>query len=221
MEFFLDTADVEQIRKFARIGLIQGVTTNPALIAKAGRHFKDVVEEICEIVDGPISAGVISTDVDGMIREAALIADIHRNMVVKIPATPEGFEALNVVSAKGIKTNLTIVYTANQALIAAKAGATYMSPFIGRLDANSTSGTDLIREIAEIYRNFNFSTKILAASMRNAIYVKDAAIAGADIATIPPEVLDDMMRSELTDISLDGFLKEWNELPEDKRSYFE
>lgn len=214
MEIFLDTADVEEIKKYARMGIIEGVTTNPALIAKEGRDFKEVVEEICSIVDGPISAEVISTDVKGMIKEARILAKLHKNIVVKIPIIPEGLEAVATISKESIKTNVTLMYTANQALLAAKVGATYVSPFIGRLDATSTSGTDLIKEIVTIYRNYNFETKILAASMRTPIYVKEAALAGADVATIPPEVLDQMMRSELTNVTLKDFLDKWEKMPQ-------
>ena len=202
------------------MGVIDGVTTNPALIAKEGKNFKEVVNEICSIIDGPVSAEVISTNAQQMIEEARKIAKIHKNIVVKIPATIEGYKALSVVAKEGIKTNFTIIYTSNQALIAAKLGATYVSPFVGRLDANSTSGNDLIREIVTMYKNYNFETKILAASMRNVIYVKETALAGADIATIPPEVLEQMMNNELTNVSLDGFLKQWYELDEEKRNYF-
>lgn len=221
MKIFIDTANVDDIKKYARFGFIDGVTTNPALIAREGRDFKTVVNEICSIIDGPVSAEVISKDVDGMIEEAKKIAKIHENIIVKIPATVNGFEALNAISQEGIKTNFTIVYTSNQALLAAKAGATYVSPFVGRLDATSTNGIDLISEISEIYSNYEFETKILAASMRNEIYVKLASLSGADIATIPPEVIQNMMFSELTEVGLDGFLKDWEKLPEEKRNYFD
>jgi len=214
MEIFLDTADVEEIKKYARMGIIDGVTTNPALIAKEGRNFKEVVEEICNIVDGPVSAEVISMDVEGMIREARILAKLHKNIVVKIPIIPGGLEAVATISKEGIKTNVTLLYTANQALLAAKVGATYVSPFIGRLDATSTSGTNLIKEIVTIYRNYSFKTKVLAASMRTPIYVKEAALAGADVATIPPEVLDQMMRSELTNVTLKDFLDKWEKMPQ-------
>lgn len=220
MKVFIDTANVSEIRKYARIGIIDGVTTNPALVAREGREFKDVINEICEIIEGPVSAEVISTDVDGMVQEALQIAALHKNIVVKIPAIPEGFEAVNTLSKKGVKTNVTILYKANQALLAAKVGATYVSPFIGRLDATSTNGIDLVREIVSIYKIYGFETKVLAASMRNEIYVKQAALSGADIATIPPEVLQQMMTSELTDLGLHDFLKEWEKLPPEKREYF-
>ncbi len=220
MKIFLDTANIEDIKKFAEMGVIDGVTTNPALIAKEGKNFKDVVNEICSIINGPVSAEVISTTSEKMIEEARKIAKIHKNIVVKIPATIEGYKALAIVAKEGIKTNFTIIYTSNQALIAAKLGATYVSPFVGRLDANSTSGNDLIREIVTMYKNYNYETKVLAASMRNVIYVKETALAGADVATIPPEVLEQMMNNELTNISLEGFLKQWYELDEEKRNYF-
>ena len=220
MKIFLDTANIHEIKIFSDIGIIDGVTTNPALVAKEGRNFKNVLSEICEIIDGPISAEVVSTNVNDMIREAILISKLHKNIIVKLPSIPAGFEALKACSDKGIKTNFTVVYTTNQALLAAKLGATYVSPFIGRLDVNSTSGSDLIREIATVYENYSFKTKILAASMRNSIYVKEAAIAGAHVATIPPEILSQMMHSELSDIALDGFLEEWKKLPKEKRDYF-
>ncbi|MAT63703.1 MAG: fructose-6-phosphate aldolase [Dehalococcoidia bacterium] len=221
MEIFIDTANIDEIKKYSKFGIIDGVTTNPALIAKEGKNFKDVLVEICDIVDGPISAEVVSTDTENMIREGRLINQLHKNIVVKLPSIPEGFEALNVLSSDGIKTNFTVVYTSNQALLAAKLGATYVSPFVGRLDVNSTSGSDLISEIVCMYENYNFDTKVLAASMRNSIYVKDAALAGAHVATIPPEILDQMMNSELSNIALEGFLDEWKKLPKEKRNYFE
>jgi len=221
MKIFIDTANIDEIKKYSKYGIVDGVTTNPALIAKEGKNFKEVLEEICEVVDGPISAEVVSTDAERMIKEGRLISKLHKNIVVKLPSIPEGFEALNVLSKEGIKTNFTVVYTSNQALLAAKLGATYVSPFIGRLDVNSTSGSDLISEIVCIYENYNFDTKVLAASMRNSIYVKEAALAGAHVATIPPEVIDQMMNSELSEIALEGFLEEWKKLPKEKRNYFE
>ena len=220
MKIFLDTADVNMVRKYNNYGIIDGVTTNPALIARQGLNFKTVVEEICSIVDGPVSAEVVSEDYEGMVREAHLLAKLHRNIVVKLPANHNGYRALNALRGYDIKTNLTVVYSANQALIAAKLGATYVSPFVGRLDANSTNGVDLIKEIALIYKNYNLSTQILAASMRNVIYVKEAALAGAHVATIPPEIIDLMMVNELADISLSGFLSEWHKLPAEMREYF-
>lgn len=220
MKIFIDTADIEQIRKYAKLGIIDGVTTNPAILAKEGRHFREVVEEIVEIVDGPISGEVVSLDADGMVKEARALAKIHDNIVVKLPAIAAGFEALHRVSSEGIKTNFTVVYTANQALLAAKNGATYVSPFVGRLDANAGCGADIVAEIAQIYRNYGFETQILAASMRTCLYVKRAALAGAHVATIPPAVLDDMINSELSEVALNGFLAEWNTMPESSRDIF-
>ena len=220
MKIFIDTADITKIRKYASFGFIDGVTTNPALLAKEGRHFSDVVREILDIIDGPISGEVVSLNSEDMISEARSLSKIHENIVVKLPAIPPGFEALKVISKEGIKTNFTVVYNANQALLAAKNGATYVSPFVGRLDANAGHGSKLIREIVKIYNNYEFDTKILAASMRNSLYVKEAALAGAHIATIPPEVIDDMMNSELSEVALRGFLDEWNKLPEESKNIF-
>jgi transaldolase len=220
MKIFIDTANVEDIRKYAQYGFIDGVTTNPALIAKEGLDIKDVLEEIVSIVDGPVSGEVVSRDAEGMIREAGILANLHPNIVVKLPAVPEGFKALKTVSKDGIKTNFTLVYTTNQALLAAKNGATYVSPFIGRLDVNSTSGSALIYEIAQVFNNYDFNTQILAASMRTAIYVKEAALAGAHAATIPPAVLDDMINCELSNNALDGFLADWDKMSDVKKTIF-
>jgi transaldolase len=220
MKIFIDTADIAQIRKYAKFGFIDGVTTNPALLAKEGRHFLDVVNEILDIIDGPISGEVVSLDAENMIREARSLSKIHHNIVVKLPAIPPGFEALRVLSEEGIKTNFTVVYNANQALLAAKNGATYVSPFVGRLDANAGHGSSLISEIVKIFNNYEFDTKILAASMRNSVYVKEAALAGAHIATIPPEVLDDMMTSELSEVALKGFLDQWDKLSNENKDIF-
>ena len=221
LKIFIDTANIDDIKKFARMGVIDGVTTNPALVAREGANFRDVVEEICDIVDGPVSAEVISTEAEAMIRQARLISKLHENIVVKLPAIPDGFTALKVCSQEGIKTNFTVVYTLTQALMAGKLGATYVSPFIGRMEATSTAGSQLIRDIVQVYQNYDYKTQILAASMRNVVYVRDAALAGAHVATIPPPVLQDMLWSELSDMALEGILKEWRSLPEDKRAYFE
>jgi transaldolase len=220
MKIFIDTADINQIRKYAKFGFIDGVTTNPALLAKEDGYFLDVVKEIVEIIDGPISGEVVSLDTKGMVKEAKSLAKIHDRIVVKLPAIPAGFEALKIVSSEGIKTNFTVVYTANQALLAAKNGATYVSPFVGRLDAHAGSGLQLITEISKIFKNYEFKTQILAASMRNSLYVKEAALAGAHVATIPPEVIDDMMTSELSEVALKGFLEEWEKLPKNKKNIF-
>lgn len=208
MRFFIDTAKVEDIRKANDMGVICGVTTNPSLIAKEGRVFEEVIAEIASIVDGPISGEVKATTVDaeGMIEEGRAIAKIHPNMVVKLPMTAEGLKACKQLTAEGIKTNVTLVFTANQALLAARAGATYVSPFLGRLDDISVRGTDLIAEIAEIFRVAgDIDTQIIAASVRNTIHVTDCALAGADIATVPYKVIEQMTHHPLTDAGIEKF----------------
>ena len=207
MKFFIDTAKVEDIRKANDMGIICGVTTNPSLIAKEGRDFNEVIKEITEIVDGPISGEVkaTTTDAEGMIREGREIAAIHPNMVVKIPMTAEGLKAVKVLASEGIKTNVTLIFTANQALLAARAGATYVSPFLGRLDVISVRGVDLIREIAEIFDVAGIETEIICASVRNPIHVTDCALAGGDIATVPYAVLEKMIQHPLTDIGIEKF----------------
>lgn len=201
MKFFIDTAKVEDIKKANDMGIICGVTTNPSLIAKEGRDFNEVIKEIASIVDGPISGEVKATTVDaeGMIKEGREIAKIHPNMVVKIPMTVEGLKAVKVLSAEGIKTNVTLIFSANQALLAARAGATYVSPFVGRLDDISMPGIDLIQTIAEIFAVHGIETEIIAASIRNQVHVIDCALAGADIATVPYSVLEQMTKHPLTD----------------------
>lgn len=220
MQFFLDTANIEQIRKYHRIGLVDGVTTSPALIALEDKKASVIIAEICNLVEGPVNVEVISTDIEGIVQEARALSNLHPNIVVKIPAIRPGFEAMKTIVQASIKVNVTMVYTANQALIAAKLGASYISPFIGRLDASSTNGSDLVREIVRIIKNFQLNTEVIAASMRSAIYVKEAALAGAHIATIPPNILEQMMVSELTEVSLQGFLEQWNKLAEGKRDLF-
>ena len=208
MKFFIDTAKVEDIRKANDMGIICGVTTNPSLIAKEGRDFNEVIKEITSIVDGPISGEVkaTTTDAEGMIKEGREIAAIHPNMVVKIPMTAEGLKAVKVLASEGIKTNVTLVFTANQALLAARAGATYVSPFLGRLDDISVRGVDLIREIAEIFDVAgDIDTQIIAASIRNPIHVTDCALAGADIATVPYAVIEQMTKHPLTDAGIVKF----------------
>ena len=208
MKFFLDTANVDDIRKANDMGVICGVTTNPSLIAKEGRDFAEVIKEITSIVDGPISGEVKATTVDaeGMIREGREIAAIHPNMVVKIPMTAEGLKAVKVLSSEGVKTNVTLIFTANQALLAARAGATYVSPFLGRLDDINVRGTDLISEIAEIFQvDGDIDTQIIAASIRNPIHVTDCALAGADIATVPYKVIEQMTKHPLTDAGIEKF----------------
>ena len=207
MKLFVDTAKVEDIRKANDMGVICGVTTNPSLIAKEGRDFNEVIREIASIVDGPISGEVKATTVDaeGMIKEGREIAAIHPNMVVKIPMTVEGLKAVKVLSGEGIKTNVTLIFSANQALLAARAGAAYVSPFLGRLDDISTRGVDLIREIAEMFQVCGIETEIIAASVRNPIHVTDCALAGADIATVPYKVIERMLHHPLTDAGIEKF----------------
>ena len=208
MKFFVDTADVDEIRKANYMGVICGVTTNPSLIAKSGRKFEDVIKEITSIVDGPISGEVkaTTTDAEGMIKEGREIAAIHPNMVVKIPMTVEGLKAVKVLSSEGIKTNVTLIFSANQALLAARAGATYVSPFLGRIDDISGYGIDLVRQIADIFDVAkDIHTEIIAASIRNPIHVTDCALAGADIATVPYKVIVQMTKHPLTDAGIEKF----------------
>lgn len=211
MKFFIDTANVEDIRKANEMGVICGVTTNPSLIAKEGRDFNEVIKEITTIVDGPISGEVKATTVDaeGMIAEGREIAAIHPNMVVKIPMTVEGLKAVKVLASEGIKTNVTLIFTAAQALLAAKAGATYVSPFLGRLDDISTTGISLIQDIVTIFENYQLPTEIICASVRNPIHVTDCALAGADIATVPYSVIEQMTKHPLTDQGIEKFKKDY------------
>ena len=211
MRFFIDTAKVEDIRKANDMGVICGVTTNPSLIAKEGRDFNEVIAEIASIVDGPISGEVKATTVtaEGMIAEGREIAKIHPNMVVKIPMTVEGLKACKALTAEGIKTNVTLIFTATQALLAARAGATYVSPFLGRLDDISQPGIDLIRTISEIFDIYGLDTEIIAASVRNPIHVTDCALAGADIATVPYGVIETMTKHPLTDQGIEKFQKDY------------
>ena len=211
MKFFIDTANVEEIKKANDMGIICGVTTNPSLIAKEGRDFKEVIKEITSIVDGAISGEVKATTVNAedMIKEAREIAAIHPNMVVKIPMTAEGLKAVKVLTKEGIKTNVTLIFNATQALFAAKAGATYVSPFLGRLDDISTPGIDLIRTISEIFAIQNIETEIICASVRNPIHIIDCALAGADIATVPYKVIEQCLKHPLTDIGIEKFKKDY------------
>ena len=211
MKLFIDTANVEDIKKASDMGVICGVTTNPSLIAKEGRDFVEVIKEITSIVDGPISGEVKATTVDaeGMINEGREIAKIHKNMVVKIPMTVEGLKATKVLASEGIKTNVTLIFTANQALLAARAGATYVSPFLGRLDDISTPGIDLIRIIAEIFNVHGLETEIIAASVRNPIHLTDCALAGADIATVPYSVIEQCTKHPLTDSGIEKFQQDY------------
>ncbi|MBQ9303900.1 fructose-6-phosphate aldolase [Butyrivibrio sp.] len=211
MKFFIDTANIEEIKKANDMGVICGVTTNPSLIAKEGRDVYEVVKEIASIVDGPISGEVkaTTTDAEGMIAEGREIAKLHKNMVVKIPMTVEGLKACKVLSSEGVKVNMTLIFTANQALLCARAGAAYVSPFLGRLDDISVRGTDLISEVAEIFNIHNIQTEIIAASIRHPMHVTDCALAGADIATVPYKVIEQMTHHPLTDAGIEKFQKDY------------
>ena len=212
MKFFIDTANIDEIKEATKMGMVDGVTTNPSLIAKEGRDFEEVIKEICEIVDGPISAEVISTDAEGMVKEARHLAGIHDNIVVKIPMTVDGLKATRTLTGEGIKTNVTLVFSPLQALMAAKAGATYVSPFVGRLDDLAHEGLLLVEQIVEIYSNYGYDTEIIVASVRNPLHVLDAAMMGADIATIPFNVLGKLAAHPLTDKGLKSFLDDWNKM---------
>ena len=209
MKFFADTAEVKDITELADLGLLDGVTTNPSLIAKSGRQFKDVIAEICGIVEGPVSAEVVSLDFDGMMREAADLRKIARNVAIKVPLTLDGLKACKALSSDGCMVNVTLCFSANQALLAAKAGATFISPFVGRLDDIHLDGTDLIAEIRQIYDNYAFDTEILAASVRTALHVKQVALIGADVATCPPSVIKSLVKHPLTDKGIEQFVADW------------
>jgi transaldolase len=209
MKFFIDTANVDEIREGVALGMVDGVTTNPSLIAKEKRPFEEIIKEITEIVDGPISAEVISLEAKGMVAEGQKLAAIHKNIVVKVPMTAEGLKATRILTAEGIKTNVTLVFSATQALLAAKAGATYASPFVGRLDDISQTGMDLISDIMTIYDNYGYSTEVIVASVRNPTHVLDAAMIGADIATIPLKVILQLAKHPLTDRGIESFLADW------------
>ena len=210
MKLFIDTANVDEIKQANDMGVICGVTTNPSLIAKEGRDFNEVIREITSIVDGPISGEVISQDAEGMIKEGREIAKIHKNMVVKIPITEEGLKAVKVLSKEGIKTNVTLIFSPGQALLAARAGATFVSPFLGRLDDVCTNSMDLIEAIVDIFEIHCIDTEIIAASIRNPLHVVDSARAGAHIATVPFGVIKQLIKHPLTDIGIDKFMKDWN-----------
>ena len=213
MKLFIDTANVEEIRKANDLGVICGVTTNPSLIAKEGRIFEEVVKEITSIVDGPISAEVISLESEKMVEEALELVKIHPNIVIKLPMCIEGLKAVKILSAKGIKTNVTLIFSATQALLAARAGATYVSPFVGRLDDIGQEGINLISEVAEIFNIHGIETEIISASIRNPIHVTSSALAGAHIATVPYKVIEQMTKHPLTDAGIAKFLKDWESVP--------
>lgn len=213
MKFFIDTANVEEIRKANDMGVICGVTTNPSLIAKEGKKFEEVVREITSIVDGPISAEVISLEAEGMVREAVELSKIHKNIVIKVPMTVEGLKAVKILHKEKIKTNVTLIFSSGQALLAARAGATYVSPFVGRLDDISNDGIALIEEIVEIFDNYDIETEIIAASIRHPMHVTQAARLGCHIATIPYKVITQLTKHPLTDSGIEKFLKDWETVP--------
>ena len=209
MKIFLDTANIAEIREAASIGMLDGVTTNPTLIAKEGKEFKSVLEEICEVVPGPVNAEVVSVDFTGMVREGEVLAKIHPKIVVKVPMIKEGLKAIRKLTDQGIKVNTTLIFSPSQALLAAKAGANFVSPFIGRLDDISQSGMDLIRQIIQIFDNYEIATEVLVASSRHPLHVVESALLGADIVTMPYKVFEQLLKHPLTDIGLKNFLSDW------------
>ena len=216
MKIFIDTANLDQIKEVNSWGILDGVTTNPTLVAKEGCDFETRVRDICQVVDGPISAEAVSMNAEGMIKEARELSKMHKNIIVKIHMTDEGLKAVKVLSKEGIKTNVTLVFSPNQALRAAKAGATYVSPFVGRLDDISHDGMDLVRDIVTIFRNYGFKTQVIVASIRHPIHVTEAALAGAHVATVPYDVLKKMLKHNLTDEGIQKFLKDWEKVPKKK-----
>lgn len=213
MKIFIDTASVEEIKEAVALGIIDGVTTNPTLIAKENRPAKDLLKEICSLVPGPVSAEVISLEAEGMVKEARELSKIAKNIVIKIPLIKEGLKAVRILSGEGVKTNVTLCFSASQALLVAKAGADYISPFIGRLDDISQKGMDLICDIKQIYSNYNFKTQIIVASIRNPLHVVDAAKIGADIATVPFAVIEQLIKHPLTDIGIQRFIEDYKKIP--------
>jgi transaldolase len=212
MKFFIDTANIEEIKKASELGMVDGVTTNPSLVAKEGREFKELIKEICDLVEGPVSAEVVSVDAEGMVREAKELAEIADNIVIKVPLIEEGLKATKILVGEGIKTNVTLCFSPVQALMAAKAGAAYVSPFVGRLDDISHIGMELVEQILTIYSAYGFETEVIVASIRNPVHVLDSALMGADIATIPFKVIQQLIKHPLTDIGLDNFLADWKKL---------
>jgi transaldolase len=213
MKLFIDTANVDHIKEIASWGVLSGVTTNPSLIAKEGRDFKEVIEEICEMVDGPISAEAVSPDAEGMMKEARKFSAWHPNVIIKLPMTDEGLKATAMCAKEGIKTNVTLIFSPTQALLAAKAGATYVSPFVGRLDDISQVGMELVHTIVVMFENYGIETEVIVASVRNPVHVVDAALAGGHIATIPYKVFKQMLSHPLTDIGIQKFLDDWDKVP--------
>ncbi|MBI5193892.1 MAG: fructose-6-phosphate aldolase [Nitrospirae bacterium] len=216
MKFFIDTANIAEIKEAVSLGLIDGVTTNPSLVSKENREFRGLVKEICSLVDGPISAEVISLEAEGMVKEARELSTIHKNVVVKIPMLPEGLKAVRTLTQEGIKTNVTLIFSPSQALLAAKAGATYVSPFVGRLDDVSHIGMDIVSQIRSIFDNYGYDTEIIVASIRNPLHVVDAAMMGADVATIPYKVLLQLASHPLTDIGIKKFMEDWQKVTNNK-----
>ncbi|VAX23158.1 Transaldolase [hydrothermal vent metagenome] len=213
MKIFVDTADIDEIKEANALGVLDGVTTNPSLVARTGKDFKTVISEITEEVDGPISVEVISLEASGMVKEGRALAAIHTNLVIKIPMTADGLKAVKTLTADGIKTNVTLIFSATQALLAAKAGATYASPFVGRLDDISHEGMDLIGQILDIYGQYGYDTEVIVASIRNPLHVLEAARMGADVATIPLTVIKQLTKHPLTDLGIERFLKDWESVP--------
>lgn len=216
MRFFIDSADVKEIRAAHEMGCVDGVTTNPSLLAKAGRPMKEAILEICSIVDGPISAECVTLSAPDLIKEGKELASWHKNIVVKVPMGVEGMKAVKALTAEGIKTNVTLVFSANQALLCAKAGATYVSPFVGRLDDQGQNGMEMVKQIVDIYRNYGFKTQVLVASVRNPIHVLDSAVMGAHVATLPLSVIQQLAQHPLTDAGIKKFLADWEKVPKQK-----
>jgi len=218
MKFFIDTANIEEIKEAASLGILDGVTTNPSLVYKEGKNFRKLLDEILKIVDGPVSAEVIATNYDGILKEARDYADIHENIVVKVPLIKEGLKAVKTLTEENINTNVTLCFSPSQALMAAKAGATYISPFVGRVDDISSSGMDLVSQIVQIYGNYNYETQVLVASIRHPLHLVEAALMGADVSTMPFAVIDKLFNHPLTDIGLEKFLSDWKKLSEKENS---
>lgn len=216
MKFFLDTANIDEIKKYAAWGMVDGITTNPSLIAKENVSFEKRIKEIAKIIKGPISAEVIATDAKGMVKEGKKYAALGKNIYIKVPCTPDGLMAVQIFKKEKIKTNVTLVFSAQQALLAAKAGASFVSPFVGRLDDVGIDGMQVVEDILSIYLNYGFDTEVLVASIRSAEHVRRAALMGADIATIPPKIFDDLIKHELTDKGLEKFLADWNSMKQSK-----
>lgn len=212
MKFFIDTANIDEIREAAALGILDGVTTNPSLVSKEGKNFRKLLDEILKIVDGPVSAEVVSTDYEGILKEGRELSSIHKNIVVKVPLIKEGLKAVKTLTSEGINVNVTLCFSPTQAILAAKAGATYVSPFVGRLDDISTGGMDLIAQIVQIFGNYDYKTEVLVASIRHPLHVVEAGLMGADVCTMPFAVIDKMFNHPLTDIGLEKFLSDWKKL---------